>query len=66
MRVPWEKFRNDAKESISNIVISYKTDRYPQGQLHEENFHEKVGDVLNKKGNLTKKWYYGIRKTFLI
>ena len=62
MPVPWDNFREDAKKSISNIVISYKTDRYPQGQLHEETFYGKVGDVLNKRGNPTKKGHYVIRK----
>lgn len=60
---PWENFRTDVEQSVSEIVISHKPDPYPQGQLHEETFYGKTNKVLkDKKGNETEKQQYVIRK----
>lgn len=54
INIPWDNLINDVSKSIDNIVISYKPDRYKQGQLHEETFYGKDSDVFDKKGNVVK------------
>lgn len=48
---PWDNIINDVKKSIDKIIVSYKSDRYKQGRLHEESFYGKEADCFDKKGN---------------
>ena len=33
---PWDGFRDDVKQTISQIIVSHKTNRRKEGQLHKE------------------------------
>ncbi len=44
---PWKKFREDAAESVANIIVSFKKNGKPQGQLHKESMY---GRLYNPDG----------------
>lgn len=41
---PWENFRRDIAESVSNIIISHKINKRVSGPLHEETLYGKLSD----------------------
>lgn len=54
--LPWENFRNETKEFLDRIVVSFRANKKVRGQLHDETLYGKVFDrygdeVKNDKNN---------------
>ncbi|MFH1052036.1 MAG: type II CRISPR RNA-guided endonuclease Cas9 [bacterium] len=52
---PWENFRNDVIDTLSNIIVSHKLNKKVSGALHEETLYGKLKDSfgnerVNEKG----------------
>ena len=47
---PWEGFREELREALDRIVVSYKPDHGAQGKLHEETAYGLVADPAREDG----------------
>ena len=60
---PWDGFKEDVKEAISNIIISHKVNRNLRGSLHDETLYGQIRDIDGETlVGENKKPFYRVRK----